>query len=376
MAYADGKGEHSAGVQRTHFIQNIKAFFHHPADIPLFHHRNIAAVGHLAQETGRAADVFFQQGVDGLQLVRLLGVLHIVEQLVIAVHPNNQVSRAAGSVFIQRVFVECIVDQKQQCARFAAAAGCGIGRVAVFVNGQVLAVGAGTDGKVNAGHQAVRCSQQGILPRQDLLPEGRIIPHHGAFGNQGSGDGKIRQRILGLAALKVGPAQHIGHKAPQPADAKHRHHQRKHYKQRRCQQPARVAERQRHSQSDARNEQQKDNDKDITSQLVFHHRSSVPAMWGRRSRSDMVWIKLPSEWAESWGCAWFCGRYSWKAPPARGISRWPSRACYPPYCGQGPFQPARGHRPSAPRFPAHRQSRGKPGPGRKAAGRCCHPRLR
>ena len=265
MAYADGKGEHSAGVQRTHFIQNIKAFFHHPADIPLFHHRNIAAVGHLAQETGRAADVFFQQGVDGLQLVRLLGVLHIVEQLVIAVHPNNQVSRAAGSVFIQRVFVECIVDQKQQCARFAAAAGCGVGRVAVFVNGQVLAVGAGADGKVNAGHQAVRCSQQGILPRQDLLPEGRIIPHHGAFGNQGSGDGKICQRILGLAALKVGPAQHIGHKAPQPADAKHRHHQRKHYKQRRCQQPARVAERQRHSQSDARNEQQKDNDKDITS---------------------------------------------------------------------------------------------------------------
>ena len=103
--------------------------------------------------------------------------------------------------------------------RFAAAAGCGIGRVAVFVNGQVLAVGAGTDGKVNAGHQAVRCSQQGILPRQDLVPESRIIPHHGASVIRQWG-WKIRQRILGLAALKVGPAQHIGHKAPQPADAK------------------------------------------------------------------------------------------------------------------------------------------------------------
>lgn len=50
VAQPDGDGDHTAGVQGTHLVQDIKTGFDHPAGVALLHHRNIPVVGDLRRK--------------------------------------------------------------------------------------------------------------------------------------------------------------------------------------------------------------------------------------------------------------------------------------------------------------------------------------
>ena len=118
VADADGQRGQPAGMQRTDLIEDVKAFRQHPADVTLLHHCDVAA--DLAQKAGAAPDVFLQQAVDSLQLLGLLTVLHIVKQLVIAVDDDDETSRAALVVLVERFFIKRIIDEIHKAGPAAA----------------------------------------------------------------------------------------------------------------------------------------------------------------------------------------------------------------------------------------------------------------
>ena len=120
VADADGQRGQPAGMQRTDLIEDVKAFRQHPADVTLLHHCDVAAVRDLAQKAGAAPDVFLQQAVDSLQLLGLLTVLHIVKQLVIAVDDDDETSRAALVVLVERFFIKRIIDEIHKAGPAAA----------------------------------------------------------------------------------------------------------------------------------------------------------------------------------------------------------------------------------------------------------------
>ena len=96
-------------------------------DVAFLHYRNVAAIGDLAQETGAFADVRFQQTVDSFQLLGLLAVLHVVEQFIVAVDHDDQAGRAAGGVFLQRLFINGIVHKVDDVGPAAALGGACVG---------------------------------------------------------------------------------------------------------------------------------------------------------------------------------------------------------------------------------------------------------
>ena len=120
MADTDGQRGQPAGMQRTDLIEDVKALRQHPADVTLLHHCDVAAVRDLAQKAGAAPDVFLQQAVDSLQLLGLLTVLHIVKQLVIAVDDDDETSRAALVVLVERFFIKRIIDEIHKAGPAAA----------------------------------------------------------------------------------------------------------------------------------------------------------------------------------------------------------------------------------------------------------------
>ena len=120
VADTDGQRGQPAGMQRTDLIEDVKALRQHPADVTLLHHCDVSAVRDLAQKAGAAPDVFLQQAVDGLQLLGLLTVLHIVKQLVIAVDDDDETGRAALVVLVERFFIKRIIDEIHKAGPAAA----------------------------------------------------------------------------------------------------------------------------------------------------------------------------------------------------------------------------------------------------------------
>ena len=256
VADADGDGQHTAGMQRADLVQDVEAVLDHAADVPLLHHRDVAAVGHPAQKAGGLADVLLQQAVDGLLLVGLLRVLHVGEQLVVAVNDDDHAGGAAGGVLVQGVFIEGIVHQVDDAGAVAGGAGAGVGGEPEAVGRDVLPVGAGTDGQVQPRQQLADGRHDRVPPGQHLLLKAGIIPQNGMAGQEQHRDGQLGQRILHLAAAKHVAAQVLGDEGAEPPpvgdhqqDGRRQHHHRR-------QQPLGRIQRHRHRQRGAAHQQQ------------------------------------------------------------------------------------------------------------------------
>ncbi len=96
---ADGDGEVHAGVEGADLVQHVVAALGELLQLALFHHSDIAAAGHPAQKARAAAYHIFQHPVDAFQQAGALAVQHIAEHVVVAVHEEDQIARAAGLIF-------------------------------------------------------------------------------------------------------------------------------------------------------------------------------------------------------------------------------------------------------------------------------------
>ena len=267
-------------MQGAHLVQNVKAVLDHPADVALLHHRNIAAVGDPAQKAGGLADILLQQAVDGLLLVGLLRVLHIGEQLIIAVDDNDHAGRAAGGVLVQGIFIEGIVHQVDDAGPVFAGCGAGVGGEPVSVGGEILPMGPGTDIQVQTGQQPGDGRHDQVLAAQHLLLEEGIIPQHLVAGQEHGGDGQPGQGILDLAVGEHTAAQVLGDKGTDALAVDHHQQDGRRQHQNRRQKPLRLVQRHRHSQGDAADQQQQDDGHRIQTQFVLHGTSSCARTGG------------------------------------------------------------------------------------------------
>ena len=96
---ADGDGEVHAGVEGADLVQHVVAALGELLQLALFHHSDVAATGHAAQKARAAAYHIFQHPVDAFQQAGALAVQHIAEHVVVAVHEEDQIARAAGLIF-------------------------------------------------------------------------------------------------------------------------------------------------------------------------------------------------------------------------------------------------------------------------------------
>ena len=258
MAYADGNGQHTAGMQRADLVQDVEAVLDHAADVPLLHHRDVAAVGDPAQKPGGLADVLLQQAVDGLLLVGLLRILHVGKQLVVAVDDDDHVGRAAGGVLVQGIFIEGIVHQIDDAGAVGRGAGAGVSGKAESVGRDVLAVGPGADRQIQPRQHLADGGHDGVLAGKHLLLKVCIIPQDRMPRQEQHRDGQLGQRILHLAAAEHVAAQVLCDKrADAPPVGRHQKDRRRQHDHRR-QQPLGRVQRHRHGQRGAAHHQQQD----------------------------------------------------------------------------------------------------------------------
>ena len=293
-------------MQGTDFIEDIEPFFQHPAHVALLHHRNIAAVGDFAQEARAAANVLFQQAVDSFQLLGLLTVLHIIEQLIIAVDNDDKTRRAAGVVLIECFLIEGIVDKVYKAGSTAALGGGRVGGEAPFPHGQILPMGAGADSQVKLWQNARYRAGHGVIIAENLLFEMLVVPQDAAIVDKNGRNRQVGKAVLDTAVFKLGAAQLFSQKGAQTAALVEHHAKCNEHQHRRHSEQLRPDERHRHDHNGDGGQQQQQYGGYIQTILVFHC-----------TFLSSKAFTLPAGSAESSGCAWCGGRYSWTAPPAR-----------------------------------------------------------
>ena len=347
MPHADGEGQAHVLIQRPHFVQNVKLARDHLGEMPLFHHGHITGAGHPAQKAGGAADVVLQQQVHALQQARPLRLPQVFQQHIRAVHLEQHVHRAAGPVL--------------------GGLGAHVGHIHQMHHGQapvlvrrggehpppaaltLQALPAGLAGRVQLqpGQHPAHRLKHIVLIVQQGLPEGIVVPQHGFAAQQHGRVGQPRQAELHAAALEHIAGEIPGNGRPQAAAPQSKQHPGRRGQQQYPQQQHRPLHGQRRAQPQAQHAQNDQQNLQFSSwlwiglhglRLLFcnalrfgPNRQKRPAAPQRGRESafrpslrapnaclQRQALRSPSEWAGSWGCAWFSGKYRRRVPPARG----------------------------------------------------------
>ena len=308
-AHAGGQGDGLAVVQRADLVQQAELTGHHLLHMPLFHHGDIAACAQAAQETGGLTEILLQRAVDPLHQAGFLRVLHAVEEDVVAVHLQQHIGRAAGGVlggggpqFGQ------FHQEHHPHAAFLRRAG-GICVETALPYRQILPLGAGGGGQIQAGQQLLHRRQQ--TAGADRLLKAGVAPEHRPALQHQRGQRHGGQRSLYAAGRGYLAAQVPGHPAAQTARAEGGQYQNQHQRQPCRDQQQRLHKDQHRQQRGAECGQHRQQDLQLKSGIAFHGFLLSTAADGRRITAHRArrQFTLPSEWAGSSGCAWSCGRY-------------------------------------------------------------------
>ena len=304
--HADGEGQLHPFVQGADLVQQIEAGGHDLLHVALFHHGDVAGDRHPAQKAVGAGKVLFQRAVERLHHMAALGVPQVGHQLLVAVHLDDEVGRAAGGVFGGGALQFGVVGQIQNGV--AARAGGGKGGVAPARPLQVLAFFLGALTQVQAGQSPAHRLEEGVLPCQQPLAEGVVVPHHRLAAEQRRGQMQRLKTQLQFAALEFGaadgPADRPAQMPPAQDEGDGDERQGGHQHQK----AGRLQHRQNGGEHTAQRQQRRADKFQGKTGSVTH---GTFASLGKR-------VRLPSEWAKSWGCAWCAGRYRRRASPARG----------------------------------------------------------
>ena len=145
----------------------------------LFHHGDIAAAGNAAQKACAPADHILQHPVDALQQAGALTVQHIAEHIVVAVHQEHHVTRAAGLVLrFDPAQGGLLIEHEQRHALAAARHGTAVHIPHTVGQIELLPLrGAGLCG-VQAGQQLLCPACKPVLAAQQRRTKAAVIPQH------------------------------------------------------------------------------------------------------------------------------------------------------------------------------------------------------
>ena len=313
---ANGDGQVHAGVQSTDLIQHIVAALGILLQMALFHHGDIAAAGNAAQKACAPADHILQHPVDAFQQAGALTVQHIAEHIVVAVHQEHHVTRAAGLVLrFDPAQGGLLIEHEQRHALAAARHGTAVHIPHTVGQIELLPLrGAGLGG-VQAGQQLLCPACKPVLAAQQRRAEPGVIPQHCLARKQSCRLRKGFQAVLGPGIFKAAASHPLGGPAPQliPENADADAPQHRQHRQRR---PAcRPLHQKRQCQQCTQHCQRGDQHFQRPSRFLFHGIFCLLVCLPRRGGFRLI---PPSEWGGSSGCAWCGGRYSCSAPHAPG----------------------------------------------------------
>ena len=306
-ADADGDGEVHAGVEGADLIQHIVAALGILLQMALFHHGDIPAAGHSAQKAAAPADHLFQHPVDALQKAGTLAVQHIAENVVVAVHEEDHVAGAAGLVFsLHPAQRGLLVEDQQGHALALARHGGAVDAPHPVRQVELLAGLFPAELEVQPRQQLLRPAGQAVLAAQQPLAEFGVVPQHRLAGEHRRRLGQGFKAVLGLGVLEASARHPACQPVAQPA-AEHPHTDAPQHHQHSQHRPVcRAVNQQHQGQQGAEDGQRTGQHLKSPSRFLFHQIFCLLIC----RRAPAAFVRPPSGWGGSSGCAWCGGRYS------------------------------------------------------------------